>query len=269
MMKKIFWILFCANVIFFAVMQRGGLWWGEQEIQAQPDLHGELIHLLPQSAPAKIASVFASAPASMAVSAPAAIMPAPALVAAPPTSLTLAASTSQRLSTNMAASAAGKPSRPVCLEWGDFSGTDLARVTEALSALQLADKLSQRQVERVIGYWVYIPPLKNKAAINRKITELKTLGVNEYFVVQNSRHWQNAISLGAFKSQEAAQNFFHDIQEKGVRTARLGERSSKVKATIFTLDGVDADTEAVLMAIQKDFAGSELKNVSCTISGTH
>ena len=267
MMKKIFWILFCANVIFFAVMQRG-LWWGEQEIQAQPDLHGELIHLLPQSAPAKIASVFASVPASMAVSAPAAIMPAP-LVAAPSTPLTPAASTSQRLWTNMAASAAEKSGRPVCLEWGDFSGPDLARITEALSALQLADKLSQRQVERVIGYWVYIPPLKNRAAINRKITELKMLGVNEYFVVQNSGHWQNAISLGAFKSREAAQNFFHDIQEKGVRTARLGERSSKVKATVFTLDSVDADTEAVLMAIQKDFAGSELKNVPCTISGTH
>jgi hypothetical protein len=166
----------------------------------------------------------------------------------------------------MAAPAAAKPGTPVCLEWGDFSGPDLTRATAALSALQLADKLSQRQIERDIGYWVYIPPLRNKAAVNRKIAELKTLGVREYFVVQISGHWLNAISLGVFKTRDAAQNFLHDLNTKGVRTAQVGERASKLKATLFMLNRVDAATEVKLTAMQKDFAGSELNNVPCALT---
>jgi hypothetical protein len=247
------------NVILFTVMQRDGFGWGEQGVQAQPNLHGEMIRLIPapQNAPAK------TLPAPVAVSAPVpvAVSPAPVPASSPsqyPSNL--------QLSLNMAAPAAAKPGTPVCLEWGDFSGPDLTRATAALSALQLADKLSQRQIERDIGYWVYIPPLRNKAAVNRKIAELKALGVREYFVVQISGHWLNAISLGMFKTRDAAQNFLHDLNTKGVRTARVGERASKLKATLFMLNRVDAATEVKLTAMQKDFAGSELNNVPCALT---
>ena len=258
-MRNLFWILLLGNVILFTVMQRDGFGWGEQGVQAQPNLHGEMIRLIPapQNAPAK------TLPAPVAVSAPVpvAVSPAPVPASSPsqyPSNL--------QLSLNMAAPAAAKPGTPVCLEWGDFSGPDLTRATAALSALQLADKLSQRQIERDIGYWVYIPPLRNKAAVHRKIAELKALGVREYFVVQISGHWLNAISLGMFKTRDAAQNFLHDLNTKGVRTARVGERASKLKATLFMLNGVDAATEVKLTAMQKDFAGSELNNVPCALT---
>lgn len=239
-MRNLFWILLLGNVILFAVIQRGGLGWGEQGIQAQPYLHSEMIRLMPAPVPAISASVPASSQSQS------------------PSNL--------QLSLNMAAPAAAKPGSPVCLEWGDFSGPDLTRATAALSALQLADKLSQRQIERDIGYWVYIPPLRNKAAVNRKIAELKALGIREYFVVQISGHWLNAISLGIFKTRDAAQNFLHDLHAKSVRTAQVGERASKLKATIFMLNRVDAATEVKLTAMQKDFAGSELNNVPCSLT---
>jgi SPOR domain len=246
-MRKLFWILLLGNVILFAATQRGGFGWGEQGVQAQPDLHGEMIRLMP-------------APLSeISPSVPVAVKPASA-----PASST--SPSNPQLSLNMAAPAAAKPGTPVCLEWGDFSGPDLARATAALSALQLADKLSQRQIERDIGYWVYIPPLRNRAAVKRKITELKALGVREYFVVQASGHWLNAISLGVFKTPDAAQNFLQDLHAKGVNTAQVGERASKVKTTIFMLSRVDAATEVKLTAMQKDFAGSELKNVPCALT---
>lgn len=246
-MRKLFWILLLGNVILFAAMQRGGFGWGEQGVQAQSDLHGEMIRLMPAPVPEISASV------------PVAVTPASA-----PASST--SPSNLQLSLNMAAPSAAKPGTPVCLEWGDFSGPDLARATAALSALQLADKLSQRQIERDIGYWVYIPPLRNRAAVNRKIAELKTLGIREYFVVQASGHWLNAISLGVFKTPDAAQNFLQDLNAKGVRTAQVGERASKLKATIFVLNRVDAVTEVKLTAMQKDFAGSELKNIPCTLT---
>lgn len=250
-MRFLFWILLLGNVILFAVIQRGGLSWGEQRVQAQPDLHGEMIRLMPapQSAPAKAISV-----------------PAPVVVPPAPVPASSPSPTNPQPSLNMAAPEAAKPGKLTCLEWGDFSGPDLSRAKAALSDLQLADKLSQRQVEREIGYWVYIPPLRNRAAVNRKIAELKALGIREYFVVQTSGSWLNAISLGVFKTRDAAQHFLQVLNTKGVRTARVGERVSKVKATIFMLNNPEAATEARLTAMQKEFSGSELNHVPCGLT---
>jgi hypothetical protein len=151
-----------------------------------------------------------------------------------------------------------------CMEWGEFSGADLARATAALSALQLGDKLSQRQVEYAIGYWVYIPPQKDKATVNQKVAQLKARGIEEYFVVPDAGPWLNAISLGVFRTQEAAQHFLDELRRtKDVRSAQIGERASKLKTTLFLLNGLDAKAAASIAEMQKDFAGSELKNVPC------
>jgi len=112
---------------------------------------------------------------------------------------------------------------------------------------------------------VYIPPLKNRAAVNRKVGELKALGISEYFIVQSAGRWRNAISLGVFKTREAAQNFLNLLRTKGVHTAKVGERASKLKATIFRLNRIDAATEAKLTALQKDFAGSRVEECSLYI----
>lgn len=244
-MRNLFWILLLGNVILFAVMQRGGLGWEAGVSQVQPELHPDMIRMMPvpQSPPAK------------AMVKPAVVLepPPPAAPAQPPAQPMLDAE-------------AAKPDTPVCLEWGDFSGPDLARATEALAELQLADRLSQRLVEHEVGYWVYMPPLRNRAAVNRKIAELKALGVREYFVVQGAGTWRNAISLGVFKTHEAAQNFLHMLNAKGVRTARVGERVNKIKSTLFILNSLDAATEAKLTAMQKDFAGSELNKAPCGLT---
>ena len=261
-MRNLFWIMLLANVILFAVMQRGGFGWGESAIQVQPYLHGEMIRLLPasQSTPSNLLTSAGSAPVSL-LSAP-----APAVKMPAPSPASSSSASNLQLSMNMAVPSQAKPGTPICLEWSDFSGPDLARAAAALSALQLADKLSQRQIERDIGYWVYIPPLRNKAAVNRKIAELKTLGIREYFVMQNPGRWLNAISLGIFKTQDAAQNFHHHLQAKGVRTARVGERIGKLKATTFLLNGVDVATQVKLTAMQKDFAGSTLNSIPCALT---
>lgn len=238
-MKALFWILLLGNVTFFAVMRWGGLLVAdEQAVQAQPALHEQKIGLLsaPQGKPS--AALPAPVPAAMPGSAPA---EAPAPLMAKPDVL--------------------------CMEWGDFSGADLTRATAALSALQLGDKLSKRQVEYTIGYWIYIPPVKDKAAVNQKIAQLKARGINEYFIVPDAGPWLNAISLGVFRTQEAAQHFLDELRRtKDVRSAQIGERASKLKATIFVLNGLDAKAGADLAEIQKDFAGSELRNVPCALT---
>lgn len=150
-----------------------------------------------------------------------------------------------------------------CLEWSDFSGTDLKRANEALAALKLGNKLSQREIEYNIGYWVYIPPLKDKAAVTQKIAQLKARGVEEYFVVQEAGEWQHAISLGVFKSSDAAQKFLESLAAKDVRSAKIGERASKLKATVFVFNGVDDTVVDKLNELKKDFPAADLKKLAC------
>lgn len=242
-MRKLFWLLLLANVLLFAAARQGWMTWGDQEPQAQPALNPGSIGLL-NSGPVAIpaAAVRPVAAASAPAAAPA--HPHPVVPVQQPIALAPGAELA-------------------CIEWGDFSGPDLIRVTAALAGLNLGDRLSQRQVERDAGYWVYIPPLQNKAAVKRKVAELKALGVGEYFVVQAGGRWHDAISLGVFKTRDGAQNYLDYLHTKGVRTAKVGARASKFKATVFSLNRMDAATAAKLAAMQKDFAGSELKKVAC------
>ena len=253
-MRKLFWMLLLVNVIAFAGISQGWFVRNDQAAVSGPPLNAEMIQVLePASMPASAnAAPAGSAPAPVAASAPAA-QPAPSADSTSP---------DLHLATTMAAPENKEPAAPVCVEWGDFSGTDLGRATSALAALQFGDKLSRRQIERDIGYWVYIPPLRNKAAVNRKVGELKDLGINEYFVVADGR-WRNAISMGVFKSSEAAQNYLNLLRSRGVHSARVGERASKLLSTMFRISGVDEATVARIAALQKDFPGSELKHVPC------
>lgn len=249
-MRKLFWLLLLANVLLFAAVRQGWMVSGDQEPQAQPALNPGGIRLLNS--------------AQNAVAIPAAAVHAAAVHAVAPASAPAAAPAHPHQAAPVQQPVAAAPqAEPACIEWGDFSGPDLIRVTEALAGLKLGDRLSQRQVERDAGYWVYIPPQKNKAAVKRKVAELKALGIGEYFVVQAGGRWHDAISLGVFKTQDGAQNYLNYLHTKGVHTAKVGARASKFKATVFSLNGIDAATAAKLAAMQKDFAGSELKRVAC------
>lgn len=277
-MRTLFWILLIVNVILFAVMQRGGLGWGEQAYQPQPQLNEKKIRLLDanQAAPVKTMSApaptaaAAEVPAQMATSAPPAgnipaANPVPPDNAAPPASPPPELTASQ-VSAAKPSPVATKPSALICLEWGDFSGADLTRAAGVLSALQLGDKLGQRQIKYEKGYWVYIPPLKSKTAAIKKVSQIRKLGIREYFIVQEGEAMRYAISLGVFKTQEAARTYLSELNAKGLRSAKVGERASKLKTTVFMLNNVDDSIQAKLTASGRDFPGSELKNVPCALT---
>lgn len=256
-MRALFWMLLLGNVILFAVMQSGGLSWGEQAYQPQPALHADKILLLDATQSVPIKALPISPPAIVPAGAPDQIAASSSVANTAP-------------ATNPASAAKPAPvieqAPLICLEWGDFSGSDLKRATDVLSVLQLGEKISQRQIEYNKGYWVYIPPLKNKVAVNRKVSQIKKLGIREYFIVQDAGAFRYAISLGVFKTQEAAQNYLNELNVKGLHSAKIGERASKLKTTMLMLNYVDASIEGKLTATRKDFPGSELKNVPCALT---
>jgi hypothetical protein len=150
-----------------------------------------------------------------------------------------------------------------CLEWGIFAGPDVAKAADALARLDLAGEQVDRAVTDAGGYWVYMPPLKTKSEVDRKIRELNDLGVNELFVVQDAGQWRNAISLGIFRTDEAAQGFLAGLRKRGVRSAVAARRENFLKQVAFYVREPSESTVAKLTVLQQEFPGSEMKAAPC------
>ncbi len=270
MTKWIVWLLLLANLALFSWIR----WGSELTVDAdagsvQPPLHPEKITLL-EALPASAATpapgttpgltlTLSPVPAS-AVSAP---VPLPAAPAPPPSPAPALAPTPAPTSAPIAAVTA-TPKLANCAEWGEFSGSDLSRAQQALSVLKLGDNLTKRAVERNHGYWVYIPPMTKRVNVDKKIAQLKERGVKDFFVVKEKGKWQNAISLGVFKTREAAEKYIAMLRTKDVHSAKMGERESKLKYIVFLIKDLDSGTTDKLNALQKEFPESELKLSACS-----
>lgn len=158
---------------------------------------------------------------------------------------------------------ASKPAPPkaaaACLEWGAFSGGDVTRAAQALEPLGLGEKLAQRRLEEVASFWVYIPPLAGRQIALQKAAELKRLGVDDYFVVSDDPKWRFAISLGVFKTEDAAKARLSALRAKGMRSAAVGPRETQPSKIYYQVREADATLEAKLNALKQEFPGSEVR----------
>ena len=152
-----------------------------------------------------------------------------------------------------------------CAEWGPFAGSEVARADAALTALGLPGG-AQRRVTEVDGYWVHMPPMKTKGEVDRKVGELKALGVTEFFVVTDAGQWRNAVSLGLFKNEDAAKTELERLRGLGVRSAKITRRERFLKQVVFVVGDPAVATLARLAELQKDFPGAEIKTGSCPVS---
>lgn len=153
----------------------------------------------------------------------------------------------------------------VCLEWGLFADQELAQAKAALKPLKLGDSdISVRSAPaKSSTYWVYIPPLKSKQDANKKVEELKGLGIQDSFVMQDNNQWRYAVSLGVFSTQEAADKYLAQIRDKSVKSAKAGPRNQDAGHSSMIIKAAGANIEAELVKLKQDFPASELKAVPC------
>jgi hypothetical protein len=150
----------------------------------------------------------------------------------------------------------------VCVEWGPMSDADRARAQTKLEPLDLGKLVTQRKVEVIANYWVFIPPLANRAAVDQRIAELKTQGVRDVIPVELGPQ-RLAISLGVFRTEDAARARLEVLKGQGVKTALVGSRAQSVQQTVLIVRDPPAQAMARLKEMQVDFQGSELKVGSC------
>ncbi len=243
MTRTIFWLALLLNLVLFAY-----LLWGDRLMQdngsLQPSLNPDQIKVLgfaPPAPPSAVLPVSAPTPVAPPLQPSTVLASAPAPPAAAPAA---------------PPPAAGRAG-------GGVGGGDLSRANERLSGLKLGPKLTSREIEHPIGYWVYIPPQKKHAELDAKIAQLKKLGVKEFFVVQEKGKWHDAISLNIFKTEDTAKKFLDRLKSKGVKSAVMSERQTRLKFTVFSVNNPDAATLSKLAEWQKDFTGIEMRSLAC------
>jgi hypothetical protein len=205
-MRALVFVLILANLLFFAYAQG---YFGEEVSpdaerlaqQVKPERlqlmwrPGEAPPTPPPEQPA-LESDFSAAPDS----------PTQASEAPPatPSSATQAAQTTQQPAAT-------------CLLLSGLQAAEADRLTELATTAQLV------VAQRSESWWVFIPPQPDRASADRKASELASLGVKDFFIV-NEGPQQFAISLGIFSREETANRRLEELRARRVRSARVGPR---------------------------------------------
>ncbi len=158
---------------------------------------------------------------------------------------------------------AAAPAPGLCMEWGSFGGAEVPRAQAALDALALGERVRRTEVAVTTSYWVYIPPLKSKSEMDRKVGELRERGAKDYTPILEAGRWRYAIALGVFRGEEAAKRHVAQLREKGVRSAQVGEREQRIIQAAFLVRDPTEEQSAQLADLKAGFQGSELRAVDC------
>jgi hypothetical protein len=120
----------------------------------------------------------------------------------------------------LAAASRGGP----CLELGPIAAGDVSRAEAAAAGLAAGLKVVQRRGDEATRWWVHIAPLATRQAAVQRIAELKRQGIEDSSLVNDDPSWRNAISLGVFRSAEAANNRAEDLRKRGVSGVQVAPR---------------------------------------------
>jgi hypothetical protein len=157
------------------------------------------------------------------------------------------------------ASATARPA-VVCATLSGIAGADADRVEATLTQLAAGGHVTRRTAE-ADRYWVYIPP--RSGDVDAAVDKLRADGVTDYFVVQDHTHWRNAISLGLFRTDDAAKAFLADLRRKGVIDATMTVRHDLGRQVVFAIDALPAQLLLKVDALRRNFPDSRLSSGAC------
>lgn len=150
-----------------------------------------------------------------------------------------------------------------CYKWGDFTTSNLAAAQVVLVRLGLQADVNQALTNlQDKRFWVYYPPLKSTTLAQQKADEIRALGVDDLYVVQDAQ-WRNAISFGLFNEEKLASNLLASLRAKGVKGVIKALRSAGNVHSSLLVKNVNAESALALYKIKPEFVGTEVTPVAC------
>jgi hypothetical protein len=154
---------------------------------------------------------------------------------------------------------APKPELIACMEIGKFSDVEAKRLEKLLAPLDLGTHQHRDSAASVepTTHIVYIPPQGSKEGADKKAGELKNLGVTDFFVISDNSPLKWGISLGVFKSENAAKTLLAALNKQGVVSARIVARGAQANKVFFQFKDIDTATKTKLEKIVEKFPSAD------------
>jgi len=149
----------------------------------------------------------------------------------------------------------------VCLEWGPFGDADRAKALAELEPLGLGKLLSQRRFEISTAFWIFLPS-PNRADAERRAADLKARGITDVAVVETGAQ-RAAVSLGAFRDEEAAKTRLAELTAQGVAGARVGPRPQVTTQTVLVIRDPPANVVGKLRDLLPAYPGTDTRTGPC------
>ena len=157
-----------------------------------------------------------------------------------------------------------KSSKPACFTLGPFKKTTTANhADEAISILGVAVKQRQVSQRRPRGYWVYLPAFKTYDAARKQVNALQKKGLKDLFIMGKGKH-KNAVSLGLFKREGAADERFQLVKKMGLSVKK--ETQFRVRKQVWldmTVPGNKTSTVASLTEVANKYSRTNLSQRKC------
>ncbi|RJG15438.1 SPOR domain-containing protein [Massilia cavernae] len=168
---------------------------------------------------------------------------------------TVAAAPAEKAQESAPAAAEPAPVALLCTEIGNFNAQEARRFDGRIAALRLGQRPERENIAstEMTSFMVHIPPQASREAADRRAEELKNLGVSNYYVIPDNTPMKWAISLGVFKSENAAKTLLAALARQGVADARISGRPAQVNRVAYRFRGIDEATRARIERIAANF----------------
>lgn len=150
-----------------------------------------------------------------------------------------------------------------CIEIAPLSQEELARIRTALGTLGLDERTTVASVPATASWWVYIPPKASREQADKEVLRLNAAGIRDTYVVQEQSDMRHAISLGIFRTRDAAERFAEGVKAKGARNVSVDARPLQIRmSAVFVRDPDPAQTQR-LLELKALFPGADIRASTC------
>ena len=146
-----------------------------------------------------------------------------------------------------------------CVELGPIATGDAARAEEAVTGIAAGLKVGQRRVDEPGRWWVYLPPLATRQGAAQRTAELRKQGIEDSSVINDDTQWRNAISLGVFRSEDAANKRAEELRKRGVRGFEVAPREGAGPRVYVQVRDAPEPVRSKLGELKDGFPGAEIR----------
>lgn len=142
-----------------------------------------------------------------------------------------------------------------CLEIGNFTLADGKNFEERMKHLALGNRQLREERSETAANMVYLPSQGNKEAADKKAEAIKKMGVSDAYVIQDGSALKWGVSLGVFKTMEAAKTHVANLAKKGIKEAKIAPRPVSASKLAYQLLAISIEEKKQIDQIREQFTG--------------